>query len=238
MTHPAAPSLRDVPTASDTTAALTTPLGPLKPRMRGRLHAGAAVASVATGVVLVAVVAALKSWQAGTSTAIYAVTVLGLFTVSGLYHRRDWRPRGRAVMKRLDHSMIFVFIAGTYTPIAVLALPAAAGHVVLLIVWAGAAAGVALKMLWPTAPRWVGVPLYIALGWTAVFVFPDIARGAGAAALALIIIGGVAYTLGALVYATKRPNPYPATFGFHEVFHACTLIAATCHYLAIWLIVF
>jgi hemolysin III len=225
----------DVPTVSETVLALTTPV---KPRMRGWLHAGAALVSIATGVVLVAVAAAVKSGTAGWSTAIYSVTILALFTISGLYHRRDWSARGRAVMRRLDHSMIFVFIAGTYTPIAVLALPDFAGRVVLIIVWSGAAAGVLLKMGWPTAPRWVGVPLYIALGWTAVFVFPDILHGAGVAALVLIVVGGVAYTLGGITYAFKRPNPYPATFGYHEVFHACTIVAAACHYLAIWLIVF
>jgi hemolysin III len=222
----------DVPTVTDIVAVLTE----TKPRMRGWLHAGAAVTSIVTGVVLVAVAGSLKGWQAGWSTAVYAVTILALFSISALYHRVSWGPRGHAVMRRLDHSMIFVFIAGTYTPIAVLALPHRTGEIVLVVVWSGAALGVLLKMLWPAAPRWVGVPLYIALGWTAVFVLPDILHGAGAAALVLIIVGGLAYTVGGIAYATKRPNPFPATFGFHEVFHACTIVAATCHYIAIWLV--
>ncbi len=228
----------DVPTVSDTVAALAALATPVPPRMRGRLHAGAAVASVGTGVVLVAVAAAFTTGRAGWATAIYSLTILGLFTISGLYHRRQWQPRGQAVMKRLDHSMIFVFIAGTYTPIAVLALPHDTAIVFLSVVWGGAVAGVTLKMFWPSAPRWVGVPLYVALGWTAVFVFPDILHGAGAAVLVLIIAGGLAYTLGAFTYAFQRPDPWPATFGFHEVFHACTVVAASCHYVAIWLIVF
>ena len=230
---PVAADEHDVPTVSDTVAVVTQSA---KPRMRGWLHAGAAVTSIATGVVLVAVAGSLETWQAGWSTAIYSVTILSLFTISALYHRLSWGPRGHAVMKRLDHSMIFVFIAGTYTPIAVLALPHHTGQIVLATVWSGAAAGVLLKMFWPGAPRWVGVPLYLALGWTAVFVAPDILHGAGVAALALIIVGGLAYTVGGIAYATKRPNPFPATFGFHEVFHACTIVAASCHYAAIWLI--
>lgn len=225
----------DIPTATETVAPL---LAPVKPRMRGQLHAWAAAVSVATGAVLITAAGSLATASAAWSTAIYATAIVALFATSGLYHRRAWTDRGRAVMKRLDHSMIFVLIAGTYTPIAVLALPQHSGVVVLWIVWGGAAAGIVLKMIWPTAPRWIGVPLYIGLGWTAVFVFPEIAHGAGVAALVLIVVGGAAYTLGALTYALKRPDPYPATFGFHELFHSATIVAATCHYLAIWLIVF
>lgn len=224
------------PTVTDVVAAAV--IAPAPPRMRGRLHAVGAVVSVVTGLVLVAVSAALRTLAAAWSTAVYAVSIVALFSVSGLYHRRAWTARARLRMRRLDHSMIFLLIAGSYTPIAVLALPAPTGATVLTIVWSGAIAGIVLKTAWPTAPRWIGVLLYIALGWTAVFVFPDILHSAGPAALVLVIAGGVAYTLGAVVYATKRPNPNPAIFGFHEVFHACTLLAASCHYLAIWLIVF
>jgi hemolysin III len=224
-----------VPTVTELVAALVEPA---KPRMRGWLHAGAAVASVVTGVALVAVAAALRSWHAGIPTAVYAVTILGLFGVSGLYHRLTWGPTGHSVMKRLDHSMIFVFIAGTYTPIAVLALPHHTAVVVLIVVWSGAFAGALMKLVWPGTPRWVGVPIYIGLGWVAAFILPSLLRGGGVAALVLIAIGGLAYTLGGIAYAFKRPDPYPATFGFHEVFHACTIVAATCHYIAIWLILF
>ena len=209
---------------------------PVKPRMRGWLHAGAAVVSVVTGIVLVAVAWSLRDGTAALATGVYSLTIVALFTISACYHRLHWSPRGAAVMKRLDHSMIFVFIAGTYTPIAVLALTGGTRTWVLATVWTGAALGVALKMWWPTAPRWVGVPLYIALGWVGVFVFPQILHGGGVAALVLIIAGGVAYTVGGIAYGTKRPDPFPATFGFHEVFHACTIVAALLHYLAIWFV--
>jgi hemolysin III len=141
-------------------------------------------------------------------------------------------------MKRLDHSMIFVFIAGTYTPIAVLTLPTGAMIGVLVAVWSGALIGVGLQTLWPAHPRWISAPCYIALGWVAVFVFPDLLHNAGVAAFVLIAAGGIIYTIGGVVYALKRPNPYPGVFGFHEVFHLCTLVAAICHYIAIWFAVF
>ncbi|TAM82917.1 MAG: hemolysin III family protein [Jatrophihabitans sp.] len=210
----------------------------LKPRLRGWLHAYAALVSIASGAALVAVAAALRGGTAGTSTGIYGATVTLLFGTSALYHRLDWQPRARARMRRLDHSMIFVFIAGTYTPIAVLALPRAAAIAVLAVVWTGAAFGVAVQTAWPRAPRWVSVPCYIALGWVAVFVMPDLLHRGGVAAFVLIVAGGVVYTLGALVYGLKRPDPWPGTFGFHEVFHLCTLVAALCHYVAVWLAVF
>ncbi len=210
----------------------------LKPRLRGWLHAYAAIVSIASGVTLVAVAAALRGGPAGASTAIYAATVTLLFGTSALYHRLHWGDRARAVMKRLDHSMIFVFIAGTYTPLAALSLPRNTAVVVLVVVWTGALFGVALQTTWPNAPRWLSVPCYIALGWVAVFVFPDLMHSAGVAAFVLLLLGGVLYTVGAVVYALKRPNPWPGTFGFHEVFHFCTLLAAACHYIAIWLAVF
>ncbi len=209
----------------------------LKPRLRGWLHAYAAAVSIVTGVVMVAVVAALRGTETGVVTAIYAATVTLLFGTSALYHRRTWSPRGQAIMRRLDHSMIFVFIAGTYTPIAALALTGTASTAILVTVWAGAGAGVALKVIWPGSPRWLSVPLYIGLGWAAVFVMPQILHNVGVAALVLIVIGGACYTIGGVVYGLKRPDPYPGTFGFHEVFHAATLVAALCHYVAIWLTV-
>jgi hemolysin III len=219
-------------------ATLATAVAELKPRLRGWLHAYAAAVSIATGAVLVSVAAALRGAPAATSTAIYSATITLLFGISALYHRRTWSPRAHVVMKRLDHSMIFVFIAGTYTPIAVLTLPRTSATVVLILVWAGAAVGVALQTTWKSAPRWLSAPCYIALGWVAVFVMPTLLHNVGVAAFVLIVVGGVVYTLGGIVYALKRPNPYPGVFGFHEVFHLCTLVAAACHYIAIWIAVF
>jgi hemolysin III len=226
------------PSAVSPTAALATAVAELKPRLRGWLHAYAAAISIASGAALVAVAAAMRGGPAGATTAVYAATVTMLFGTSALYHRLNWSPRAHAVMKRLDHSMIFVFIAGTYTPIAALTLPHTSAAVVLTVVWTGAVFGVLLQSAWPSAPRWLSVPCYIGLGWVAVFVMPQLLHNAGVAALVLIIAGGAIYTVGAVVYATKRPNPIPGVFGFHEVFHLCTLVAALCHYVAIWLAVF
>jgi hemolysin III len=141
-------------------------------------------------------------------------------------------------MKRLDHSMIFLFIAGSYTPFALLALPSSQGMMLFWIVWAGALAGVLLKMCWPTAPAWVGVPLYLLLGWVAAFFIVPIMHGAGVAALVLLVVGGALYSVGGVLYALKWPNPWPTTFGHHEFFHACTAVAAICHYVAMWFAVF
>jgi hemolysin III len=218
-----------------------SPAGPplLKPRMRGWLHFWSFAVSIAASATLIAVSAALVGGTAALATTVYSVTVLGLFGTSALYHRRTWStPRSHAVMKRLDHSMIFLFIAGTYTPVAVLAMDPATARWVLTVVWTGAVAGVALKTLWPHAPAWVGVPIYVALGWVAVFVLPDILANGGVAALVLIIVGGALYTVGAVIYALRRPDPWPATFGFHEFFHAATVLAAICHHVAIWLVLF
>jgi hemolysin III len=213
-------------------------LADIKPRLRGWLHTYAALASVASGASLVAVAAALRGTAAGLSTAIYAVTFTLLFGTSALYHRYPWQPAAHQLMKRADHSMIFVFIAGSYTPIAALALHRGAAEIVLTMVWTGALLGVALKCLWPDAPRWLTVPCYVALGWVALFVLPELLHNGGVAALVLTAVGGLVYTLGGVVYATKRPDPFPRVFGFHEVFHLCTLVAAACQYVAIWLIVF
>jgi hemolysin III len=226
------------PTPAHPAAAIAAAVADLKPRLRGWLHAYAAAVSIASGAALIAVAAALRGGPAGASTGIYAATVTLLFGTSALYHRLSWGPRGHAVMRRLDHSMIFVFIAGTYTPIAVLTLPHTAAIAVLTVVWAGALFGVALQTAWPSTPRWLSVPCYVALGWVAAFVFPDLLHSGGVAPFVLIAAGGVVYTLGAVVYGLKRPDPWPGTFGFHEVFHLCTLVAALCHYVAIWLAVF
>lgn len=209
-----------------------------KPRLRGWLHLYAALVSVAAGATLISVASAIRGDRVALPTTIYAITVTLLFGTSALYHRRGWGPTGQQIMKRLDHSMIFVFIAGTYTPFAVLTLSRTSSIAVLTVVWTGALFGVIVKTAWPQAPRWLSVPLYIALGWVAVFVLPEILQRGGVAALVLLVTGGVMYTLGALTYGFKRPDPFPATFGFHEVFHLCTLLAAACHYVAVWFAVF
>lgn len=207
--------------------------------MRGWLHLWSLFASVLACATLVSVAGAQVGASAALATAVYSLTTFGLFGVSALYHRRTWADvRHRTLMRRLDHSMIFLFIAGTYTPVSIMALAPDTASWVLTVVWVGAAAGVALKLAWPHAPAWVGVPVYVALGWVAVFVLPDLVRSGGVAALVLLLAGGVLYTAGGLMYALRRPNPWPATFGYHEFFHAATVLAWACHHVAIWLVLF
>lgn len=208
-----------------------------RPRARGWIHLFAFFGAIVAGAVLIPL-ASVQGARAGWSVAVYCLTICGLFGTSALYHRRRWSPRGWKVMKRLDHSMIFLFIAGTYTPFALLAVDQPTGYWVLAGVWAGALAGVTLKLTWPTAPRWVGVPLYIGLGWVAVFVLTDILHIAGVASMVLLAVGGALYTLGGIAYGIKKPNPWPGTFGYHEVFHAMTVVAAICHYIAVYFAVY
>ncbi|MGY1947106.1 PAQR family membrane homeostasis protein TrhA [Nocardia asiatica] len=209
----------------------------VKPRLRGWIHTWAVGVAAIAAVVLIAV-ATTVSATAGWSTLIYGLTVCGLFGVSAVYHRVTWpTPRARIRMKRADHSMIFLFIAGSYTPFALLGLPGRTGQTLLAVVWAGALAGVALKLLWPTAPRWVGVPLYLLLGWAIVPVAGQLNGQIGIAPLILLLIGGLFYSGGAILYATKWPNPWPTVFGHHEFFHAATVLAALTHYAAVWLVV-
>jgi hemolysin III len=204
-----------------------------RPRMRGWLHLFAFFGAIVAAAVLIPL-AFVHGPRAGWPVTVYCLTILGLFGVSALYHRRRWSPRGWKLMKRADHSMIFIFIAGTYTPFAFLAVPEPTGWWLLGTVWTGAVLGVALKMVWPHAPRWLGVPIYLALGWAAVFVLVDILQTVGVTVLVLLAIGGLLYSVGAVAYASKRPNPWPGTFGYHEVFHAMTIVAATCHYIAVY----
>jgi hemolysin III len=207
--------------------------------LRGWIHFWSAGVAGVVGIALIVLAATTVSAAAAVSCAVYAATVVGLFSISATYHRHTWTSvRARTWMKRADHSMIFVFIAGTYTPYAVLALEQPARTVVLAVVWAGAAGGVALKMLWPSAPRWLGVPIYLALGWVAIFVMPGLLHGGGVAALVMIIVGGVLYSVGAVFYATRRPRGWPATFGYHEFFHACVTAAAICHCIGIWVVLY
>jgi hemolysin III len=211
----------------------------MKPSARGWIHLVSAVVALAAGATLIAVSWPLAGLKAGLATFIYITAMVGMFTVSAIYHRVHWTSVvARTRMKRLDHSMIFMLIAGTYTPFALLAMPEATGILVLAIVWGGAIAGVLLKMCWPTAPRWVGVPLYLLLGWVAAFYVAVIMHIAGIAAMVLLAVGGALYSIGGVLYALKWPDPWPATFGYHEFFHSCTAVAAICHYIAVWLAVF
>lgn len=209
-----------------------------KPRMRGWIHVWAFVVAVLAGSTLT-LAAVTVSAEAALASGVYSVTVCSMFGVSAIYHRVQWRTvAGRTRMKRADHSMIFLFIAGTYTPFGLLALPTDTGRVLLTVVWLGAMCGVVLEMAWPTAPSWVGVPLYLLLGWAIVPVAPELIQAVGITPMVLLLVGGILYSAGAILYATKWPNPWPGTFGHHEFFHAATAIAALCHFVAVCLVVF
>lgn len=205
-----------------------------KPKLRGWLHAGMFPVAVAAGIVLTALAAPGKP---RTASAVFAASAALLFGTSALFHRGSWSPAVHSWLRRMDHANIFLIIAGTYTPFALLALPADKGRVLLWLVWAGAALGVAFRVIWIGAPRWLYTPVYVALGWVAVFYLPDFLAGAGVAVLVLIVVGGGLYTTGALVYAFKRPDPHPEWFGFHEVFHTFTIAAFIVHYVAVSIVV-
>lgn len=213
------------------------PLRPeLRPRLRGVSHQWAFFASVVTGIALVA---AAPEGTATFAAAIYAVSVAALFGTSAIYHRVTWRSvDARRWMRRLDHSMIFFVIAGTYTPFALLALEGTIATVILVVVWVGAAGGIVLKLLWIDAPKWLVAAVYVALGWVALAAFPQLYEGLGLTATAMVAGGGVLYTLGAVVYALRRPDPSPRVFGYHEVFHLLVIAAAALQYavVAFWVI--
>jgi hemolysin III len=209
-----------------------------RPKARGWIHFCSAVAAIVAGVALVSAAGMFSSAEAVLAASIYTATIVAMFSFSALYHRVHWHsPTTLKWMKRIDHSLIFVFIAGSFTPFCMLAMPPDTGNQVLLMVWGGAAAGVALKMWWPSAPRWVGVPLYLLLGYTAIWFAGTLLAGAGLAAVVLLASGGVLYNIGAVLYGVRWPNPWPRTFGYHEFFHAFTAAAAICHYIAIWFVV-
>jgi hemolysin III len=211
----------------------------VRPRARGWIHLYSAVVATVMSLALIPLAAVVVGPGAASACSVYAVTLVGLFAVSATYHRHTWKSaRARTWMKRADHSMIFLFIAGTYTPMTALALHPPTSTVVLITVWMGAAGGVVLKMFWPHAHTWVGVPFYLALGWVAVFVLPDLLDSGGVAVLVLLVVGGLLYSVGAFCYALRRPNTWPSTFGYHEYFHACVSLAALCHCVAIWLMLF
>ena len=202
----------------------------VKPHLRGWIHAGVTPFVVVASILLVVL---SPTAQARWSTAVFGFTAILLFGTSAVYHRGHWSPRTSAVLRRLDHTNIFLILAGTYTPLSVLLLPADTARTLLLVVWTGALLGTLARVFWLGAPRWVYVPVYVALGWVAVWFFPEFYRSGGWAIVLLIAGGGLAYTVGAVVYGLKKPNPSPRWFGFHEIFHALTVVGYGCHYIAV-----
>jgi hemolysin III len=205
-----------------------------RPRLRGVFHEWAFFLSLgAAGLLLVLAGTAREAVAAS----VYVAALAAMFGASALYHRVTWSPPVRAWMRRLDHSTIFLFIAGTYTPFALLAVGGTLGWAVLGVVWAGALAGMLLSLAWIGAPKWLAAIVYLALGWVGVIVTPQLVSGAGVAAAVLVAVGGVLYTIGAVAYATKRPNRWPSTFGYHELFHVLVVAAAAVQFVAVALVV-
>jgi len=201
-----------------------------KPRLRGWIHAVAAPLSLCGGVILVI---RAPSVTAAVTCAIFTATAVILFSVSAAYHLGSWSPRAQAILRSLDHANILLLIAGTYTPVAVLELRGASRVVILSVCWACAALGFLFQTRFAGLPRWVYVPVYVGLGWIALFTLPQLRAGVGIGAIVLIVAGGLMYTVGGIIYWLKRPDPWPRWFGFHEIFHACTLMAFACQYAAI-----
>ena len=202
----------------------------IKPRLRGWLHLGAVPLAVAAGVVLVAL---SPDGIGRVGAVVFAVTSVLLFTMSAVYHTGTWAVRTRGVLQRIDHATIFLLIAGTYTPFALLSLDSDDARVLLAIVWASALLGIRLRALWTSGPRWAYVPIYVGIGWASAFWLGDFATGAGIAVFTLMLVGGLLYSLGAMVFSLQRPNPLPRWFGFHEVFHSLTIVAFGVHYVGI-----
>ena len=204
----------------------------VKPTWRGWIHTGTFPLAIAAGIVLIVLAdGPAAKW----SSAVFMTTSLLLFGISALYHRFNWSPKTKVMLKRFDHANIFLLIAGTYTPLAVLALPPSKGVLLLVLVWIGATLGIAFRVFWVHAPRWLYVALYILLGWAAMMYIVDLFQ-ANVAMMILIVVGGLAYTAGAVIYGMKKPNPIPGVFGFHEIFHTLTVVAFMCHWTAILLI--
>jgi hemolysin III len=223
----------DLPTPSRESAqeaahAVAERMRDAKPKLRGWLHAATTPLTLAAGIVLFCL-SPTPTTRIG--SAVFAGTALLLFTVSAIYHRGTWSPRTWAFLRRFDHSNIFLLIAGSYTPFALILLRGDARVSLLLIVWIGALLGVVFRIFWTDAPRWLYTPIYVALGWAAIFYAGQLSSG-GVAVTTLVAVGGGLYTLGGLVYGLKKPDPFPAWFGFHEIFHAFTILAFTCHYVA------
>ena len=224
---PAGPLGRAVEGIGD---AVETVVENVKPHLRGWVHAGMAPVVLVAAVILVVV---SPTPAARWSNLVFGVTAVLLFGTSAIYHRGTWSPRVGGVLRRLDHTNIFLIIAGTYTPLAVLLLPTSTARLLLVIVWSGALLGLLARIFWLNAPRWVYVPIYLALGWVAVGFFPQFWETGGPLVVYLIAIGGLAYTVGAIVYGLKRPDPSPRWFGFHEIFHVLTVVGCGTHLAAI-----
>lgn len=232
LQDPAGDGINADAVAADDDFGISAPVPP-KPLLRGWIHAGTLPVAIALGVVLTVLAEGTAlTW----ACAVFLATSTLLFGISALYHRVNWGPRAAALMRRLDHSNIFLLIAGTYTPMTVAALEPPTTQILLTLVWSGALLGILFRLFWLSAPRWLYVVLYIGLGWTAVWFAGDLIT-ANLAAVILVMVGGVAYTGGAVVYGLKRPDPAPGVFGFHEVFHTCTVIAFACHWAAMLLFV-
>jgi hemolysin III len=212
-------------------------LDELKPRLRGWLHLATAPLTLAAGIVLVSL---SPNAETKIGSAVFILSALVLFSVSAIYHTGTWSPRVWAFLRRFDHSNIFLLIAGSYTPFSLLLLHGTAQVALLTTVWTGAVLGVLFRIFWTDAPRWLYVPIYIALGWSAIFFIPAFFHGAtalgvgiGVAVFVMILVGGALYTFGGVVYGLKRPNPWPRWFGFHEVFHSFTILAFVSHYVGV-----
>ncbi|MEJ7789671.1 MAG: hemolysin III family protein [Thermoleophilaceae bacterium] len=208
----------------------------VKPRLRGVSHQWACLVSIGLGIALVI---SAPPGRATFAALVYALSVVTLFATSATYHRVNWRrPNARRWMRRLDHSAIFLLIAGSYTPFALLALDGTLADVILVIVWSGALGGILLKILWIDAPNWVAALIYVGLGWVAVAAAPGMVSAIGITASSMVGVGGVLYTIGAVVYARRRPDPVPTVFGYHEVFHVLVIVAAALQYavIAFWVL--
>ena len=225
-----APGVPYLPLLDD--ALSVPPEAEVKPTWRGWIHAGTFPLAIILGVVLIVLADGVV---AKLVCAVFVLCSLLLFGVSALYHRFNWKPQTKRLLKRFDHANIFLLIAGSYTPITVLALPPKKAIILICLVWGGALLGIAFRVFWIGAPRWLYVPLYLLLGYAA-FAFIVDFFDANAAMMTLILVGGVFYTLGAVAYGFKRPNPIPGVFGFHEIFHSFTLLAFLCHWTGILLI--
>ena len=201
-----------------------------KPKLRGVLHQAAFVIAVVIAPILIV---GADRGRPRLAAAVFAGSVVVCFGASALYHRVTWTPRVRLWMRRIDHAGIYLLIAGTYTPVSLLVLRGAWRPVVLTVVWAGATAAIVLKFVWVRAPKWLAAAIGLALGWVAVIALPQLIVHLHPAAVALLIVGGLAYTAGAVVYARRRPDPAPAVFGYHELFHALTIVGVACQYVAI-----
>ncbi|MFK4789476.1 hemolysin III family protein [Microbacterium sp. ZW T5_56] len=204
----------------------------VKPTWRGWIHAGTFPVTIIAGIVLISVAqGAPAKW----ASVVFMATSMLLFGNSALYHRFNWKPKTKMVLKRIDHANILLLIAGTYTPLAVLALPPEKGLLLLILVWSGTVLGILFRVFWIDAPRWLYVLIYLLLGWAAMMYIVDLLK-ANVAMMVLVVVGGLLYSGGAVVYALKKPNPWPGRFGFHEIFHVCTVLAFLCHWTACLLI--